>query len=181
RRNDALSILKQINNALFETFEYSPEATNVDSPIDEAITKRSGVCKDFANIMIALIRELKIPCRYDCGYWFHRDDDRSYLAQNATYAWVEACLPRLGWIGFDPKNNLICAERHIRVAVGRDYLDVPTRGIFKGNADSELSVAVRVTSAGLEELETQKESFPKPSIFQSSIQRQTEIQAQQKQ
>jgi transglutaminase-like putative cysteine protease len=54
----------------------------------------------------------------------------------------------LGWVGFDPTNNLIAAERHIRVAIGRDYADVPpTRGIFKGEAEDELSVGVRVSLA----------------------------------
>lgn len=182
RSADALSVLRQINTSLFETFEYSQDATHVDSPIDDAISKRSGVCQDFANIMIALARELKIPCRYVSGYLFHRDDDRSHIAQDATHAWVEAFLPKLGWIGFDPTNNLICGERHIRVAVGRDYSDVPpTRGIFKGNADSELSVAVRVSTADSNEIETNKESFLKTQDFQNSVKRQAEIQSQQQQ
>jgi transglutaminase-like putative cysteine protease len=51
----------------------------------------------------------------------------------------------LGWVGFDPTNNLAAGERRIRTATGRDYADVPpTRGIFKGEAESELSVAVQV-------------------------------------
>jgi len=180
RNEDALSVLRKINSSLFEKFEYSQDATEVDSPIDEAIKKRGGVCQDFANIMISMARELKIPCRYVSGYLFHRDDDRSHIAQDATHAWVEAFLPKFGWIGFDPTNNLICAERHIRVAVGRDYRDVPpTRGIFKGNADSKLSVAVRVATADQREIETKKETFSKPMIFQNAVQRQAEIQQQQ--
>ena len=63
--------------------------------------------------------------------------DRS--GADATHAWVEAYLPSLGWVGFDPTNNIMAGERHIRAAVGRDYADVPpTRGTFKGEADSEL-------------------------------------------
>jgi transglutaminase-like putative cysteine protease len=57
-------------------------------------------------------------------------------------------LPELGWVGFDPTNNLLAGQRHIRVAVGRDYADVPpTRGVFKGAAETELSVAVQVKPA----------------------------------
>jgi transglutaminase-like putative cysteine protease len=64
------------------------------------------------------------------------------------HAWVEAYLPALGWVGFDPTNNVLTGDRHIRVAVGRDYADVPpTRGVFKGNGDSELCVAVQVYPA----------------------------------
>ena len=56
--------------------------------------------------------------------------------------WKPICR-RLGWVGFDPTNNILAGERHVRAAVGRDYADVPpTRGTFKGGADSELSIAV---------------------------------------
>ena len=64
----------------------------------------------------------------------------------ATHAWVEAYLGELGWVAFDPTNNLEGCDRHVRVALGRDYADVPpTRGIYKGEAESELSVLVTVT------------------------------------
>ena len=98
--------------------------------------------------MITLVRGVNIPCRYVSGYLFHRVEDQDRSAADATHAWVEARLPGLGWVGFDPTNNLIAGERHIRVAIGRDYSDVPpTRGVFKGEANSELSVAVQVASA----------------------------------
>ena len=145
RRDDPLVLLRELTGALGESFEYAPQATKVDSPIDEALNNRRGVCQDFAHIMIALLRGLRIPCRYVSGYLFHRaeDDDRS--AEDATHAWVEALLPGLGWVGFDPTNNLIASQRHIRVAIGRDYGDVPpTRGVFKGEARTELSVSVKV-------------------------------------
>ncbi len=82
------------------------------------------------------------PTRYVSGYLYHKGSkDRS--AADATHAWVEAYLPSLGWVGFDPTNNIMAAERHVRAAVGRDYADVPpTRGTYKGGADSELSIAV---------------------------------------
>ena len=66
--------------------------------------------------------------------------------EDASHAWIEAYLPGLGWRGFDPTNNLIADQRHIRVAEGRDYADVPpTRGVFKGQASSQLGVSVRVS------------------------------------
>ncbi|HRH44687.1 MAG TPA: transglutaminase family protein [Pyrinomonadaceae bacterium] len=152
---DPLTLLREINSFFKANFEYAPETTEVDSPIDVAINQRSGVCQDFANIMIALVRGLKIPCRYVSGYLFHRTDDRSHIAQDATHAWVEAYLPTLGWVGFDPTNDLIVGDRHIAVAVGRDYTDVPpTRGVFKGNVESQLSVAVRVRQAETDEVES---------------------------
>lgn len=148
RRDDPLSVLHEISGRIHDTFTYTPQSTQVDSPIDVALHQRRGVCQDYAHVMIALVRELGIPCRYVSGYLYHHRDDQSNAAPDATHAWVEALLPQLGWVGFDPTNNTAVSDRHIRVAVGRDYADVPpTRGVFKGQADTELGVAVQVKLA----------------------------------
>jgi transglutaminase-like putative cysteine protease len=148
RRGDPLNLLREINAAIYESFDYKPQSTSVDSPIDDALRMRVGVCQDYAHIMIALARELRIPCRYVSGYLFHEGNGHDRSAAGASHAWVEAYLPELGWVGFDPTNNLIAGERHIRTAIGRDYADVPpTRGVFKGLAQSELSVGVQVSPA----------------------------------
>jgi transglutaminase-like putative cysteine protease len=148
RRDDPLTVLRELNSALYSSFEYALKSTRVDSPIDDAIRTRQGVCQDFAHIMISLVRTLKIPCRYVSGYLHRRIEDHDRSAEDATHAWVEALLPQLGWVGFDPTNNLIAADRHVRTAIGRDYADVPpTKGIFRGKTASELSVAVRVTAS----------------------------------
>jgi transglutaminase-like putative cysteine protease len=148
RRDDPLSLLREINQRLYDYFEYVPKSTKVDSPIDEAIKRRQGVCQDFAHIMIALVRSLRIPCRYISGYLYRRAQDHDRSVVDATHAWVEAFLPPLGWVGFDPTNCLVAGDRHIRTAIGRDYSDVPpTRGIFRGHTASDLSVAVRVTAS----------------------------------
>jgi transglutaminase-like putative cysteine protease len=95
--------------------------------------------------MIAMVRDLRIPCRYVSGYVSRILTDSEPTSPDATHAWTEALLPGLGWVGFDPTMDVIAGERHIRSAIGRDYADVPpTRGVFKGIADSELAVAVRV-------------------------------------
>lgn len=145
RRSDPLSLLLELNGAVSRAFEYVPRSTNVDSPIDVALESRKGVCQDMTHIMAALVRQMRIPCRYVSGYLYHSrlNEDRS--ADGASHAWLECFLPELGWVGFDPTNNLIAGDRHIRTALGRDYADVPpTRGVFKGNAASELTVSVRV-------------------------------------
>jgi transglutaminase-like putative cysteine protease len=154
RRDTPFALLQELNRRLYELFDYVPNATNVDSPIDDALLKRSGVCQDFAHIMITLVRGLKIPCRYVSGYLYHGDKEHDRSSAGATHAWVEAYLGDLGWVGFDPTNNLLGCERHIRVAVGRDYADVPpTRGVYKGDADSELSVMVLVSAVDAPEPE----------------------------
>jgi transglutaminase-like putative cysteine protease len=148
RREDPLTLVRDVRQSVYNGFEYAPKSTQVDSPIDQALEARRGVCQDFAHITIALLREVRIPCRYVSGYLYHRPKTRDRSANGATHAWVEALLPGLGWVGVDPTNNLFAGERHVRTAIGRDYADVPpTRGVFKGDAGSELAVAVTVAPA----------------------------------
>ena len=141
-QGDPMTALRTLNRAIYDSFDYQSGVTEVNSPIETALEERRGVCQDFAHIMIAIARQWGLPTRYVSGYLYHagaRDRSRA----DATHAWVEAYLPSLGWVGFDPTNNILAAERHVRAAVGRDYSDVPpTRGTFKGIAESELSIAV---------------------------------------
>ena len=106
RGPDPLAMLRWLNAEMFERFAYSPQTTRVDSPIDEALETRQGVCQDFAHIMIALVRSLGVPCRYVSGYLYRQPDRSVRSTDGATHAWVEALLPDVGWIGFDPTNNL---------------------------------------------------------------------------
>jgi transglutaminase-like putative cysteine protease len=141
---DPLTAMKTLTRAIYDSFDYEPGITQVHSPIELALVGRRGVCQDFSHVMIAVARHWGIPARYVSGYMFHRGSrDRSEA--DATHAWVEAWMPGLGWVGFDPTNNVMAMERHVRAAVGRDYSDVPpTRGTFKGLADTELSIAVAI-------------------------------------
>jgi transglutaminase-like putative cysteine protease len=148
RRDDPLMLVHELNQRLYEYFEYVPRHTRVDSPIDEAILSGKGVCQDFAHTMIALLRLIEIPARYVSGYLYRSREDHDRSTPDATHAWVDVLMPHLGWIGFDPTNNLIAHRRHIRAAVGRDYADVPpTHGVFRGTTGSELYVAVHVEAS----------------------------------
>ncbi len=185
RRTNPLDLLTELNEAIYEMFAYVPNSTKVDSPIEEALQTRQGVCQDFAHIMIALVRPLRIPCRYVSGYLFHGEEnghkDRSL--EGASHAWVEALVPRLGWTAFDPTNNLIGGDRHIRVAIGRDYADVPpTRGVYKGEAESELSVAVTVSPSDAPAPEQTSPSVviqSRPVVARMSLRAEHEQQQQQ--
>jgi transglutaminase-like putative cysteine protease len=147
RGDDPLSTLRYLMAQMYEQFEYSPHSTRVDSEIDEALSARRGVCQDFSHIFIALARHLGVPTRYVSGYLFRDVTIANRSSDGATHAWAEALIPDSGWVGFDPTNNLIAGGGHIRVALGRDYADVPpTRGVYKGVSAvrSELAVAVRI-------------------------------------
>jgi transglutaminase-like putative cysteine protease len=146
KRRSPLAFLLDITAAVHGTFKYVKKSTAVNSPIEDALRSRQGVCQDFAHIMIALVRNARIPCRYVSGYLFHGGQDSHPSGDGATHAWVEALLPGIGWVGFDPTTNRLADEKHIRTAIGRDYADVPpTMGMMKGKAETQLQVRVRVT------------------------------------
>ncbi len=145
---DPLSAVRELSHVIFEAFEYEAGVTRADSPIDHVLDTRRGVCQDFAHVMIAICRMWGIPARYVSGYLFtdRKHHDRS--DPDATHAWVEVYLPSLRWVGFDPTNDIVTGERHIACAIGRDYSDVPpTRGVYKGEAESTLTVGVTVRRA----------------------------------
>ena len=136
RAGDPLTTTRGIMAAIHGDFEYAPNSTRVDSPIDEALAARRGVCQDFTHVMIAALRRLGLPCRYVSGYIAPRTQQRrtrTRARSQRTRGW-RSCLPELGWVGLDPTHNMEAGVRHVRVAIGRDYADVPpTRGTFKGD------------------------------------------------
>jgi transglutaminase-like putative cysteine protease len=141
-----LAFLQDLAAGVHRSLSYVKKSTAVRSPIEHALRSRQGVCQDFAHVMIALVRNAKIPCRYVSGYLYRGSENAHPSADGATHAWVEALLPGRGWIGFDPTINRLVGEGHIRTAIGRDYASVPpTMGVMKGKADTQLQVRVRVT------------------------------------
>jgi transglutaminase-like putative cysteine protease len=141
-----LAFLQDLAAGVHRSISYVKKSTVVSSPIAHALRSRQGVCQDFAHVMIALVRNAKIPCRYVSGYLYYSRENADPSADGATHAWVEALLPGVGWVGFDPTINRPVGEGHIRTAIGRDYANVPpTMGVMKGKADTHLQVRVRVT------------------------------------
>jgi transglutaminase-like putative cysteine protease len=148
RQRDPLTAVRELARTIYDSFGYEAGVTRADSPIDDVLKARKGVCQDFAHLMIAVCRSWGIPARYVSGYLFtdRKHGDRS--DPDATHAWVEVFLPSVRWIGFDPTNNTPATERHVACAVGRDYSDVPpSRGVYKGESESQLAVGVSVRRA----------------------------------
>lgn len=169
---DPLSAVRDLASIIYEAFDYAPAATDVESAIDKALSARKGVCQDFAHIMIAICRSWGIPARYVSGYLFtdRQAGDRS--DPDATHAWVEVFLPTLRWVGFDPTNNVEAGERHIAAAVGRDYTDVPpSRGVYKGEAVSQLAVGVSVRRARAAASEPEFLRMAQPSVAHNARRR----------
>ena len=142
---DPLESLVQLSETLHRRLLYIPGTTSAESPVDHVLRTDRGVCQDFTHAMIAIARSWGIPARYVSGYLHVTGRTGEHVPENATHAWVECRLPRLGWIGFDPTNRNLAGAGHVRIATGRDYRDVsPTRGIVHGGGEARLEVDVRV-------------------------------------
>jgi transglutaminase-like putative cysteine protease len=129
-------------------FKYEPKATVISTPLMEVFEKRHGVCQDFAHVMIAGLRGLGLPAAYVSGYLRTIPPQGKPRLQgaDATHAWVSVwCGAAIGWLGFDPTNDLLVENDHIILAVGRDFSDVsPVDGIIVGSRKQKLNVAVDV-------------------------------------
>ena len=140
-RDDPLVDLVTLSSALNDAFEYRPGATSVDSTIDDFLLSREGVCQDYTHVLVAIARSWGVPTRYVSGYLYVTgpgpgQPGSAYGA--ATHAWAETRLPGLGWVGLDPTNRSLADHKYVRIAIGRDYQDVPpTRGVIEGGGDSQ--------------------------------------------
>ena len=123
--------VRDLTRRIFEDFKYDPKATTVATPLEEVWEKRRGVCQDFAHLGIACLRSLGLPARYVSGYLRTRPPEGQprLVGADASHAWFAIFCPGIGWVDFDPTNNVQPAEEHITVAVGRDYARCqPRRG-----------------------------------------------------
>jgi transglutaminase-like putative cysteine protease len=140
--DDGLAVwLRALEGAVGETISYSRGATRVDTSVEDVVRLRRGVCQDMAHVLIALCRRRGVAARYVSG-WMHNPHR---AGPGASHAWAEAAVPGHGWMEVDPTNPGSSLERHIRLAVGRDYDDVPPlRGRFRGRTAQELRVSVEL-------------------------------------
>jgi transglutaminase-like putative cysteine protease len=126
-----------------QKFTYEKGVTTAASPITEILEHGQGVCQDFTHLMIGLARSLGIPARYVSGF-IHRDNERT-RGYAQSHAWCELLVPSAGWIAFDPTNNCLIGRNFVKVAIGRDFRDVPpNRGVYRGTADETIHVAVDI-------------------------------------
>ena len=137
-------------------FPYASGTSFVSSTVDDLLERGTGVCQDFAHLTIATLRELGVPARYVSGYFHASSEPESdKVLDLESHAWVEALVPGHGWVEVDPTNDCPADERHVTVAVGRDYGDVsPLRGVLTGGAGQRLEVSVTMVSPSQVAVET---------------------------
>jgi transglutaminase-like putative cysteine protease len=135
--------IKNCCEYIFKNFKYIKGITTVETTIDEILEKNAGVCQDFAHVMLQVLRTLNVPSRYVSGYIC--PNKSGLRGEGATHAWVEAWIPRCGWAGIDPTNNVWVTNTHVKLATGRNFADCsPVRGSFRGPANQHLTVFVSV-------------------------------------
>ena len=138
---------RDLTQRIHREFKFDPTTTNVTTPVMQVFEQRSGVCQDFAHLMIACLRTLGLPVRYVSGYLRTEPPPGQPRLEgvDASHAWASVYSPDRGWADFDPTNNKVVGPDHVTVAWGRDYDDVaPVKGLILGGGTHELSVRVDV-------------------------------------
>lgn len=143
-----LQATKDFMHKIFQEFTFDPVATTVSTPPEQVLAEKRGVCQDFAHLAIACIRSVGLPAKYISGYLetLPPAGEEKLVGADASHAWFAVFIPELGWVDFDPTNDLMPTEQHIVTAWGRDYADItPLQGvIFDGGKTLALHVSVDV-------------------------------------
>lgn len=173
---------QQMSAFVYDSFEYKKGITSVETQVDEIWKLKAGVCQDFAHILLVMLRLVGIPARYVSGYICPKNHE--LRGEGATHAWVEAYIPFYGWLGFDPTNNCIVSDRHVRLAIGRSFTDcTPVKGTYKGSSEHKLEVSVVINNSTLEEEQPATPVFSyqvsNPGVSDNSYRRFMEMQQQQ--
>ncbi len=160
--NNRAAAVEALMTAVREKVDYQKGVTQVTTTAAKAFSRGAGVCQDHAHVFVACCRQLRIPARYVSGYLAPKElsDAAGAPRELASHAWAEAWIDGVGWQGFDVANDVRAHGRHVRLAVGLDYLDAcPVRGFHRGGTGESLGVEVRVSdpAAAQEELKRQQQ------------------------
>ncbi|MGN0598203.1 MAG: transglutaminase domain-containing protein [Ruminiclostridium sp.] len=131
----AVSRAMELSESLQGSMTYLKGVTGTETTAEQAMALGSGVCQDYAHILLSLLRLEKIPCRYVSGLAFESGE---------THAWIEV-FENGRWTGIDPTQNRLIGDNYIKLCHGRDYSDCPIeRGIYTGSAQSVQTVLSRM-------------------------------------
>jgi len=136
---------RRVCSLVYDEMKYQSGSTKVHGHASDAWAARAGVCQDMAHVAIGALRAARVPARYVSGYLHpRREPVVGDTVVGESHAWIEWWDGR--WLGFDPTNDVEPGDRHVVVARGRDYSDVPPlTGIFSGGTTSSMAVDVKVT------------------------------------
>jgi len=157
-----LEATKELTSRIYNDYKYDSGATNIQTPLEEVVEKRHGVCQDFAHVGIGVLRSLGLPARYVSGYLrtLPPPGKPRLVGADASHAWFSVFGGLdIGWIDFDPTNDAVVSTDHITLAFGRDFEDVsPVQGVVVGGQSTSMAVGVDVMPI---EKDSDKEAAPK--------------------
>jgi transglutaminase-like putative cysteine protease len=142
--------LVNLNQWIFENFDYERRDEGEAWSPEETLAAGRGACRDFAVLLVAVLREHGLAARLASGFlWEPPDTPKEDLrAESALHAWVETYLPGAGWIGLDPTNGVLCDHHRITAAVGLAPDDIsPIKGHYYGHKkiDSRMTATLEIT------------------------------------
>ncbi len=142
-----MEAMLELNNRIFSDFKFTPGFTDISTPVEEVFKHKKGVCQDFAHFSLACLRSIGLSARYMSGYieTLPPPGKPKLVGADASHAWIALYIPGLDWVEFDATNNLLVSDKHLRVAVGRDFADVtPLKGIVYSSGSQKMRVSVDV-------------------------------------
>ncbi len=132
------AICDHLIGTVMAALAYEKKVTTARTPVGEALRLGRGVCQDFAHLFLGACRGIGLPARYVSGY-VHEE------GEVATHAWCQVWTGKTGWLDVDPTRGTFGGDDYIKIAMGRDYSDVPpNRGVWKGQGEETISVSVKV-------------------------------------
>jgi len=142
-----LEAATDLMHRIYRDFEFKSGYTTISTPLSVLLKERKGVCQDFAHLAIACVRSVGLPARYVSGYieTVSPAGVERLIGVDASHAWFSVYIPLLGWVDFDPTNNVLPSIQHITIGWGRDYADIaPLNGIILSSGSHGLGVSVDV-------------------------------------
>lgn len=136
------SYVGSLNQAVYGMMDYQAGVTHFTTTATEVLAQPKGVCQDYTHLMLGILRQQQIPCRYVSGYL---DQGQHMVGAAQIHAWLEVFIPNMGWVGFDPTNNLMADEHYLKIADGLDYRDCsPLKGHIQPGGINQTNHVVHV-------------------------------------
>ncbi|MCV9385928.1 transglutaminase family protein [Reichenbachiella ulvae] len=142
-----MEAMLDLNDRIYRDFSFTPGFTDISTPVSVVFATRKGVCQDYAHFSLACLRSIGLAARYVSGYieTLPPPGKPKMVGADASHAWIALYIPGHDWVEFDATNNLLVDDKHIRVAVGRDFADVtPLKGIIYSVGKQKMKVSVDV-------------------------------------
>lgn len=150
QKRDIFNSVLEFTQRVFDDFEFVSGFSDITTPPEQIFESKKGVCQDFAQFCISALRSIGISAKYMSGYieTVPEDGSNKLFGVDASHAWFAVYIPAVGWVEFDPTNNMLVGNQHILLGSGRDYADIsPLKGVVFSSGGSSLGVEVDVRRA----------------------------------